>query len=503
LLIRTSFCEIGCLFFRIFCFGFLLFCPQLRADVGLLLSEPTGQGAQRWTSTGHAAVYFSRICPASPVKLRLCGPGEPGSVFSNYSSFEEDQPYEWNVVPLNVFLYGVENERDQPLFASSELRRSLQQRFLERELLEVCTGPCTENRRAHWRDMVAATFARDIYLFQVKTTLDQDLKLIAKYNTMANVDHYNGFTQNCADFARGVINTYFPGAARPDHLNDFGMTSPKAIAKSFSRYAKRHPELQFYVRRFSQVHGDFKRSGECRKGTEVAFRFKKWLFPMLLKSHELALFAASYFLTGQFNPERELRRRPTEQVAAAELESAAARSDNYPALLQQLQQKEQQERAGSFGTAEEWKSYAGAFDTLIDQAVEKGIINNRSSLGGMFRDLDAHGVTFIDNDGAAWLDLLEGETVRRAGVSASNIDAPGSDPLFAYRIMLARVDRILKGSRKNREMMPQFKADWALLERTRERLDSTNIPAVMVASAPGAAKVGEKPAEGTRQEAGH
>jgi hypothetical protein len=491
------------LFFRVVCFGFLFLCPQLRADVGLLLSEPTGQGAQRWTSAGHAAVYFSRICPASPVKLRLCGPGEPGSVLSNYRSFEEDQSYEWNVVPLNVFLYGVEDERDRPLFASSELRRSLQERFLERRLLEICTGTCTVNPRAHWRDMVAATFARDIYLFQVKTTLEQDLALIAKFNAMPNVGHYNGFTQNCADFARNVINTYFPGAARPDHLNDFGMTSPKAIAKSFSRYARRHPELQFYVLRFAQVPGDFKHSGDCRKGTEVAFRSKKWLFPMLLKSHELALFAASYYLTGLFNPERELRRRPTEQVAAVEFEIAAAQPDNYPALLQQLHQKEQQERASSLGTAGEWKTYAGAFDTLIDQAVEKGIITNRSSLGGMFRDFDVRGVTVIDEDGAAWLNLPDGKTMRRAGVSASNIDASGSDPLLAYRIMLARVDRILKSPRKNREMMPQFRADWALLERTRVRLDWTDTPAVMVASAPGPVKGAEKPAERATQGSQH
>jgi hypothetical protein len=127
----------------------------------LLLSEPTGQGASRWTSAGHAAVYFSRICPASPVELRLCGPGENGSVLSNYEKLGEDQPYAWNVVSLNTFLYGVDDVKDRPLFASQKLRKELQDRFWEHSLLQVCGGPpCSDNPRAQWRNMVAAPFVR-------------------------------------------------------------------------------------------------------------------------------------------------------------------------------------------------------------------------------------------------------------------------------------------------------------------------------------------------------
>jgi hypothetical protein len=329
------------------------------------------------------------------------------------------------------------------------------------------------------------------------------LKLIAKFNAVPNVGHYNGFIRNCADFARSVINSYFPGAARPDHLNDFGMTSPKAIAKSFSHYAQRRPELEFHVLRFAQAPGDFKHSSDARKGTEVAFRSKKWLFPMMLRSHELGMFTASYLLTGRFNPEHELRSRPTERVAAVELEMTAARSDKYDALLRQLRRESEQERARSFGTAEEWKRYAAAVDTLIDLAMERGLIADRGALRQLFRDYDAHGRTFIDGDGAAWLDLPDGGIVRRAGVSASNIDAPGSDPQLAFLIMLARIDRILHSPSKNRELMPQFEADWELLERTQARLDQWDTPAVVVASAPGPVGGAGKAAEGTAQGPDH
>jgi hypothetical protein len=460
--------------------------PQLHADVGLLLSEPLDDGAGRWTGSGHSAVYLSRICASTPVELRLCRPGETGSVLSNYENFGEDQAYEWNVVPLNIFLYGVEDAQDRPLFASQTLRQKLADRFWERTLSQVCTGAaCSSSPRAQWRYMIAAPFLRGVYFFIVKTTPEQDLKLIAKFNSTPNVGHYSGFRHNCADFARSVINTYFPGAAQADRLNDFGMTSPKAIAKTFSHYAKSHPELEFYVQRFGQFPGDFKQSGECRKGTEQIFRSKRWLIPMLLRSHELAAFTASYLLTGRFNPEHELRQHPTERTAAIELEMDAARWDKYDALVRQLQDEDQRERLMVFGTAAEWKSYAAEVDTLLDLAMEDGLIAGRGALRRLFRDLDVHGKVILDEGGAAWLDVPFHGQVRRVGISASNIDAPGSDPQLAFLIMLARTDRILHSAARNREPMPQFQADWSLLEQTRSRLEWAQGSTVTVASAPG------------------
>src|SRR5262245_57415530 len=82
--------------------------PRAFADVGVLLNESLDEDFDRISSTGHSAIYFSRICPESPVKLRLCRAGEAGSVLSNYVNIGEDRPYEWNIVPLNIYLYGVE-----------------------------------------------------------------------------------------------------------------------------------------------------------------------------------------------------------------------------------------------------------------------------------------------------------------------------------------------------------------------------------------------------------
>src|SRR5215813_4301325 len=101
-------------------------CPPLHADIGLLLNETPAEGFSQLITSGHAAIYLSRLCPETPVKLRLCAPGESGSIISVYRGLEEDQDFEWNAVPLSLFLYGVENERDRPLLAWPELFRQLQ-----------------------------------------------------------------------------------------------------------------------------------------------------------------------------------------------------------------------------------------------------------------------------------------------------------------------------------------------------------------------------------------
>src|ERR1700693_5869320 len=137
-------------------------------DVGVVLNESLDTSVARITGSGHTAVYFSRICPESPVKLRLCQPGEQGSVTSNYITLGEDQPFEWNIVPLNVYVYGVENPRYRPLVGSQKIKHVLEERYRKKYLSEYCaTDSCQTSHKAEWREMVGATLERSIYMFVV------------------------------------------------------------------------------------------------------------------------------------------------------------------------------------------------------------------------------------------------------------------------------------------------------------------------------------------------
>jgi len=461
--------------------GLFLGCTVLRADVGLLLSETPAEGLWQWVNLGHSAIYLSRLCPETPIKLRLCDAGESGSVISVYKGLEEDRDFEWNAVPLSMFLYGVEDERDRPLLAWPALYGLLQDRARASYLAGVCqAAPCSVNQHGNWRYLFAATFIRNAYIFQMKTTLQQDVALMVHLNTRPNVNHFNGVTNNCADFAAEVLNFYFPGSARTDHINDFGMTSPKAITKSLTHYARRHPQLNLRVFRFAQVPGTYKKSGDARKGTEVFFRSKEFLLPMLLRPHELAVFVGSYALSGRFNPEHELRRQPGADNVfpsyQAKLEQLQAQSNQVrpllladfvelPVPLPAVRPKDE-----LLGTGAQWKSYRDALHELTNEAIGKQLIPDVKALHKLVKELGVRGQTSLDPDGAAWLETTEDGMERRVGVAASNINAPGSDPELAYLIMLARVDEMMHRSAKDRELLPYFQRDWELLLESRRRL---------------------------------
>src|SRR5260370_36079393 len=127
------------------------------------------------------------------------------------------------------------------------------------------------SKKAELREMVAATLIRGVYIFAADTTMEQDQQLIAEFNDSANKNHFNGVTRNCADFTKRVVNTYFAHAARTDYLNDFGMTSPKAVARTFTHYALHLPESPFRVMLFAHVPGTTKRCRQFLQRTKPSF----------------------------------------------------------------------------------------------------------------------------------------------------------------------------------------------------------------------------------------
>ena len=426
-----------------------------RPSVGVVLNESLHESLDRITGTGHTAVYFSNICADSPIKLRLCRPGELGSVMSVYINIGEDQPYGWNIVPLNIYLYGVEDPRNRPIFGSYKLKRLLEDRYRDNYLADTCATPtCQTSPKAEWREMVGATVIRSVYIFAVDTTVDQDRAIIDQFNDSVNKNHFNGFTRNCADFTRNLINTYFPGAVRRDVINDFGMTSPKAVARTFTHYALHHPDSNFRVMHFAQVPGTIPRSSEVRAGTEQLFRSKKWLIPMAVVAyHELPFAAGSYLLTGRFNPQHTFEKYPVMEASA---------DDPAPSVSPQS-------RLQIVGTSAAWKDYHKSLDSLVDR---NQTLFDRQDLAHFFKTLDKDGEPSIDPDGSLWIDLSENGEPLRIGVSANNALAHSSNPQLAYKFLAARVTRVLKSPKHSRETMPEFQQDWSALQHALAQLNS-------------------------------
>lgn len=462
----------------------MMICPAARADVGVVLNESLDTSMERITGSGHSAVYLSRICPETPVKLRLCRSGEEGSVISNYTTLGEDQSYEWNAVPLSIFLYGVEGPVNRPLFGSEKFKHALEERYRQKYLAGYCESKkCRISGGAEWREMVAATMERSLYIFIIKTTVEQDERFIAEFNSQSNVNHFNGVTRNCANFTERLVNTYYPHATSRNYTSDFGIASPKAIARSFVRYAARHPEAEFRVLHFAQLPGTYKRSTDCREGTEQLYRSKKLLVPMLVfANHELPFVVASYMLTGRFNPEKKWEEHPAAGLGEVDASSSEEEFEWRNDVAMELEAATPEARAQILGTSDEWAAYRKQVDAMIEEAVGNETISRSGYLDHLFKQFDKTGKFETESDGAVWMELSTPDGKRRAGVSASNVFAPDSDALLGYEIFLARASRIVRSPKHSRETMLEFKTDWSALTAARERLSESKAPAMVLAS---------------------
>ena len=58
---------------------------------------------------GHACTYFSNICQdGSPIRIRLCLPGESGGVMSKGTEpLSEHEDYDWAMVPFEQYMHGL------------------------------------------------------------------------------------------------------------------------------------------------------------------------------------------------------------------------------------------------------------------------------------------------------------------------------------------------------------------------------------------------------------
>ncbi len=229
------------------------------------------------TPTGHAAVFLSGVCASSPTVLRPCEPGETGVVISRYHRVGG---YDWIAIPLIPYLYAVEQPAQVPLYVNAEMVASLRddyrRRFLEQVAPDDAQGRAPEG---DWTQLVGAAYDRKIYSFEIETSEAQDRQLIEKLNAEKNKTHFNLFLYNCADFSKGVINTYYPHATRRSLFADQGITTPKQVAKSLVSYSKHHSDLQFTCFVIAQVPGTLPRSGAVR-GVFEAFLKKKYVLPV-------------------------------------------------------------------------------------------------------------------------------------------------------------------------------------------------------------------------------
>ena len=273
----------------------LLLGSSLRAHAGatLLLEEPYSVDGT-FAGTGHVAVYLNRVCADTPFKLRRCKEGELGAVLSRYHGIAG---YDWFAIPLIPYLYAVELPEQVPLYADPKLVSFLRDQYRRKHFEEfIPDAPDGGTPEGPWYQLVGSSYDRTSYAFEIETSAERDDELIEVLNARRNVGIYKLLSNNCADFVKGIVNFYYPHALHRGIISDFGVTTPKQIAKSLARYSKHHPQLESTSFVIPQVPGTMKRSKPVRGIVESAFKSKKYMAPLLVWHPAIvACFAAAYF----------------------------------------------------------------------------------------------------------------------------------------------------------------------------------------------------------------
>jgi hypothetical protein len=297
---------------------FLAAIASAQASVTLLLEEPYGTFGGM-NPTGHAAVYLSNVCAASPVSLRRCQPGEHGVVISRYHRVGG---YDWLAIPLLPYLYAVDQPDDVPLTVSVADVATLRESYRKANLRQII--PDAEGGdmpKGDWTQLVGSAYDRTIYAFGMESTEEQDDAFIVMFNSRPNKTHFNLFFFNCADFSRQAIDTYYPRAVHRSLFADAGIMTPKQAARSLVSYRKHHKDLQFSILVIPQVQGTVPRSTAVRGVLESLVKSKRYAVPLVTVAVLHPFFGGSLAFAwiegSRFDPRRMVPPDTTTSIPAA------------------------------------------------------------------------------------------------------------------------------------------------------------------------------------------
>jgi len=406
------------------------------ASATLLLEEPYGK-LGFFTATGHAAVYLSGVCAETPLVLRPCAPGELGAVISRYDGVGG---HDWVAIPLIPYLYAVERPDDIPLFADPKMAAFLRDQY-RRKYLEAVAPDLTDGGTpgGNWYELVGSAYDRAAYAFEIETTSTQDEAFIREYNSSPNRSHFHLSYRNCADFAKDVINFYYPKSLHRSVIADVGITTPKQMAKTLIKFSRRHPQLQFSRFVIPQVPGSMARSSAVHGVVESFLKSKKYIVPSVVVSPIFAGCVAAVYVgtgAGRFDPARQ-------------------------ALVFNAERALEPPLGG-----EDRRSYQSELNHL---ALNPLVTDPASALNGVravkWGHLLRHAVPDFDAQGHPVLRIQVGEEEVSIGVAASNIFSNEKSGQFAQQLLEARLHAELRRGSPPKASESDITRDWNLLQK--------------------------------------
>lgn len=481
-----------------------------RADVGVIVLEPIS-ALGFFTRVGHTGTYLSNICQdGSPIRMRLCLPGESGGVVSKYSPLSEHEDYDWAIVPFEEYMHGFASPDFAPMIGTPKLQSAIERYnfgSLFSHALKTNPGQLPDGQ---WKAALATRFDRNIYIFSVETSAADDAALIAAFNVAPNKSRFNFFYRNCSNQAKAIFALILPQIETiGNRTSGITMETPKGLAKALVDRALENPQLNLRVRRYAQIPGTFGRSREVLFPMENMYRsvgFAPWWvfggfrvvalgamfyhevispFGMLESSKDFISPRAAQLTLEQ----RRLRQR--QDVVRLALASAHDRGSRWRTLselntqvfqrLGEIRREKQTEVSRVAGSKAQWRELEGEFRLMVRALSERRFIPavlkrplaqfepNGSLSEPLLQYFEASGDFYVDVARGPWmtLPLVEGET-HSTGLSRSQILA--GDPRVALLVLAAVIDYNLYQSEARREDIEYVSGMFALFRQASDTI---------------------------------
>jgi hypothetical protein len=372
------------------------------------------------------------VCAETPLVLRPCAPGELGAVISRYDGVGG---YDWVAIPLIPYLYAVERTDDIPLFVDPKVVTFLRDQYRRKHLETIVPDPANgEVPGGNWYELVGSAYDRASYAFEIETKPAQDEAFIRAYNSAPNRSHFRTVSHNCADFAKDVINFYYPKALHRSVVADVGITTPKQMAKTMVKFSARHPELEFSRYVIPQVPGTEARSSAVHGVVESFLKSKKYMVPSAVAS---PIFAGC--------------------VVAVYEGTGAGRFKPGQAALVYGAERELEPPVGQ----EDRRAYQIELNHLVAADSAESSARLQKTLGRVM----SSAAPGFDSQGHPVLRIGAGEQLVSVGISGGNIFATDSSGLIVQELLEARLGTELRRGNAPKVSESDVERDWNLLQK--------------------------------------
>jgi len=140
--------------------------------------------------------------------------------------------------------------------------------------------------------------------------------------------------------------------------------------------------------------------------------------------------------------------------------------------LNEIKLERERARVRLFGTEEQWESYRKQFAPMLSHAIETKLFKDEKEVTTFMKDLELQSEAAFDSKGLMMVNVDDHGTPRKLGVTRLNINSDYSDPVLAYKLMLIKVKYQLDAPSRNRDSMPAFQQDWAMLNTLAKKAEA-------------------------------